>query len=73
MDSKFLIPRLHIERRTSKTRNVIMARTQRNINRMTRLFDITYDFAGMFQSRVGSGLKMLVGKNQYIVFAFNVN
>jgi len=39
-------------------RTITMKWNQRNIDRMTRLFNIEYDFSGGFTSRIGNGYKM---------------
>ena len=52
-------------------RIVVMRYNQRNINRMTRLFNIEHDFAGCFKSRIGNGHKIR-GTGDRIAFAFNI-
>jgi len=53
-------------------RTITMKWNQRNIDRMTRLFNIEYDLKGCFTSRIGNGYKMANNNRRWskITFCF---
>ena len=53
-----------------KTRRISVLWTQRNVDRMTRLFHMQHDWKGHFTSTRGNGYKLASKDNTRLIFIF---
>ena len=54
----------------NQNRMLVCARTQRNVDRITRRFQMEHDWKGHFTSRLGNGYKLASRDNTKLIFVF---